>query len=64
MLELRGLIENAWSLRDAEKYKFNSMTLGHKIRDLLDRAAAQGTTYLLEINGWEIECRRKTPAGK
>lgn len=64
MLELRGLIENAWSLRDAEKFKFNSMTLGHKIRDLLDRAQAQGTSYLLEINGWEIECRRKAPAGK
>lgn len=62
MIELRGLIENGWTLKDALKYKFNSLTAGHRIKDLIERAQAQGSNFLLEINGWEITCQRKATA--
>lgn len=59
MIKCRGLIQEGWPLKKAVKYKMQSLTQGHKISDLLTRAAAQGAMFCLFIGEWEIIVKKK-----
>lgn len=59
MIRIQGLIELDWPVGKALKYKMQSLTAGHKIRDLLSRAAAQGGKYELNIEGWTVNVKKQ-----
>lgn len=58
MTAIRGLLEDGWKVKAAVSYKAVSLTKGHKIRDLLDRAAAQNSMFTFLVDGWEVTVRR------
>lgn len=70
IIRLRPLLEEGWSLKKAQQYKAQSLCRTHKIGDLLNRAAAQGGMFTLDIEGWIVSVSRasstaeapKTPA--
>lgn len=54
MLKCRGLIESGWDLKRALKFKLHSIGRTHRLGDLLDRAAASGGAFTLDIDGWVV----------
>lgn len=56
---VKPFIEGGWKLKAALGYKSVSLTYAHNIRQLCDRALAQGGTYILEIGEWEIVVKKK-----
>ncbi len=59
MINIRGLVESGWSVKEAVKYKAGDLCVTHKIRDLLNRAAHAGGQYTLEVEGWVVSVSRK-----
>jgi ParB-like chromosome segregation protein Spo0J len=53
-------IESGWSLKAALGYKSQSLSYGHTLRQLRDRAIAQGGDYTLIMDdGWEFTAHNK-----
>jgi hypothetical protein len=59
MERLKLLVQQGWPVGKAKKFKMVSLSRAHKIKDLLDRAAAQGGTFELTIEGWQVTVKKK-----
>ena len=59
MKRVKPFIEAGWKLKDALGYKSVSLTYAHNIRQLTDRATAQGGTFTLLIDDWVISVEKK-----
>lgn len=59
MLRIQLLVQQGWGVGKALKYKMTGLSRAHKIKDLLDRAAAQGGKFNFSIEGWEITVKRQ-----
>lgn len=62
MIQIRGLIESGWSVKEALKYKLQTLCRTHRIDDLIKRAQAGGGHYSLELENFVISVTRKTDA--
>lgn len=60
MERVRPYLESGWKLKDAVSYKIVPLTHAHSIRQLIDRAIQHGK-FVLEIDGWVIEVKKKEP---
>ncbi len=60
MKRLRPYLESGWKLKAALGYQATSLTAGHSIRNLYERAIEHGK-YVLLIDGWEISVRKEKP---
>ena len=58
MLRIQLLVQQGWEVAKALKFKAVSITKGHKVKDLLDRAAANGGKFDLNIDQWTIQVRK------
>jgi hypothetical protein len=58
MIKIRGLIDAGWDLSRAQKYKAGALSKTHRLHDLIDRAAASGGTFTLELEGYRIDVTR------
>lgn len=58
MIRLRTLIDQDWDLSRAKAYKAGSLSRTHRLHDLCDRAAANGGTFTLDLEGWRIDVSR------
>lgn len=58
MLRIQLLVQQGWGVSKALKYKMTGLSRAHKIKDLLDRAAAQGGKFELNIEGWIVSVKK------
>ena len=58
ILRLKPYLDSGWNLKTALGYKSTSLTMGHTIRNLCDRAIEFGK-YTLDISNFTIEVRLK-----
>lgn len=63
MIRVAPLMDAGWKLKDAMGYKAVTLTLAHPIRQLVDRAIAQGGTFELLADGygteWQINVQKR-----
>lgn len=59
MNRVKPFIESGWKLEAAMGYKAVTLTYAHTIRQLTDRATAQGGMFSLEIGDFIIDVKRK-----
>lgn len=59
MLRIRGLVQEGWTVSKSQHYKMAALCRTHKIKDLLDRARSQESTFILEMEGFIITVERK-----
>jgi len=57
MLQVKPMIDLNWSVSKAINYKLQSLTEGHKLRDLIDRTIIQGNAFSLDIRGGYLHCK-------
>lgn len=58
MLRVKPLVEGGWKLQQALSYKAVNLSHAHNIRQLLDRATANGGVFTLEIDDYVIEVKK------
>lgn len=59
MKRIKPFIEAGWSLKAAMGYKSVNLSYAHNIRQLTDRATAQGGKFTLMIDDWTISVEKK-----
>lgn len=62
MTRIKPMIESGWSLKLALGYQAKSLTYGHNIRALVDRATVQGGKFSLTIDDWTIDVSKQEAA--
>jgi hypothetical protein len=59
-----GLIEIGWTLAKARKFRAKNLTLRSTLGDLVNRAASEGMSLDVVIDGWRVVVTRATSALK
>ncbi len=59
MERIKLLVQQGWAVTKAKKYQMTGLTRAHRIKDLLDRAAAQGGKFELNIEGWTVKVAKQ-----
>jgi len=58
MKEQQGLIAMLWPLKKAQLFRAKNLTKRHTIQDLLNKAASEGFSLSIDIDGWRIDVER------